>query len=215
MRVGGAAGNGWCNLPRPGAYPVVVASSGSGEPEALSEVVERAERGEGEAFGELYRRFSRRVFGLCFHLLGSREDAEDATSEVFLKVRGALGRYDSSVPFGAWAVSIATNHCLDRLRRRSREGRLFEPGPEEASTPAAGLSPLAELLADEERGRLAQALAALPDRYRIPLALRYHAEMSYGEISTRLGVTREQVGVALFRGKERLRRALTPGGQAP
>jgi len=193
----------------------MVASSGSAEPEALSEVLVRAERGESEAFGELYRRFSRRVFGLCFHLLGSREDAEDATSEVFLRVRESFGRYDPSFAFGAWATSIATNHCLDRLRRRSRESRLFEPEPEEAVAPGGGLSPLAELLADEQRATLARALAALPERYRIPLALRYHAEMSYGEIANRLGVTRGQVGVALFRGKERLRRALTSGSETP
>jgi RNA polymerase sigma-70 factor (ECF subfamily) len=187
----------------------MVASSGSGEPEALSEVLERAQSGEGEAFAELYRRFSRRVRSLCFHLLGSREDAEDATSEVFLKVRGAFQRYDKSSPFGPWALSIATNHCLDRLRRRRREGHLFEALLEESETPGAGLSPLAELLAEEQRGRLARALAALPDRYRIPLALRYQAEMSYDEIATRLGVTREQVGIALFRGKQILRRALS------
>ena len=195
----------------------MVASSGSAEPEALPKVLERAQRGEGEAFGELYRRFSRRVFGLSLHLLGSREDAEDATGEVFLKVRGALGRYDHSVPFGAWALTITANHCLDRLRRRRREGWLFEPGGEERGVaPAAGgLSPLAELLAEEQRAVLARALTALPERYRIPLVLRYHAEMSYAEIAERLGTTREQVGVALFRGKERLRRALAREGLAP
>jgi len=194
----------------------MVASSGSAEPEALPKVLERAQRGEGEAFGELYRRFSRRVFGLSLHLLGSREDAEDATGEVFLKVRGALGRYDHSVPFGAWASSITANHCLDRLRRRRREGWLFEAGGDEVAAPAGGgLSPLAELLAEEQRSVVARALAALPARYRIPLVLRYHAEMSYAEIAERLGTTREQVGVALFRGKERLRRALAGEGLAP
>ncbi len=191
----------------------MVASSGSAEPEALSEVLERAERGEGEAFGELYRRFSRRVFGLSLHLLGSREDAEDATSEVFLKVRGALSRYDSSVPFGAWAMSIATNHCLDRLRRRRRELRLFELEPGDAGPPAAGLSPIAEMMAEEQRSAVARALAALPERYRVPLVLRYHAEMSYAEIAERMGVTHGQVAIAIFRGKERLRRALT--GESP
>jgi RNA polymerase sigma-70 factor (ECF subfamily) len=189
----------------------MVASSGSAEPEALALVLARAERGESEAFGELYRRFSRRVFGLCFHLLGSREDAEDATSEVFLKVRASFGRYDRSFAFPAWVTSIATNHCLDRLRRRSRESRLFEPDSDRPVTTGRGLSPHTELLADEQRATLARALAALPERYRVPLALRYHAEMSYGEIASRLGVTREQVGIALFRGKERLRRALGEG----
>jgi RNA polymerase sigma-70 factor (ECF subfamily) len=189
----------------------MVASSGSAEPEALALVLARAERGESEAFGELYRRFSRRVFGLCFHLLGSREDAEDATSEVFLKVRASFGRYDRSFAFPAWVTSIATNHCLDRLRRRSRESRLFEPDSDRPVATGRGLSPLTELLADEQRATLARALAALPERYRVPLALRSHAEMSYGEIASRLGVTREQVGIALFRGKERLRRALGEG----
>jgi RNA polymerase sigma-70 factor (ECF subfamily) len=190
----------------------MVASSGSADFEALSEVITRAERGEGEAFGEIYRRFSRRIFSLSLHLLGSREDAEDATSEVFLKVRGALGRYDHSVPFGAWALSIAAHHCLDRLRRRRREGRLFEPEADDALPVSPAASPLAELMADEERSAVARALKALPERYRLPLVLRYHAEMSYLDIAERLGTTREQVGIALFRGKERLRRALSGEG---
>jgi RNA polymerase sigma-70 factor (ECF subfamily) len=190
----------------------MVASGGRAEANALSEAVERARRGEGEAFGELYRRFSRRVFGLSLHLLGSREDAEDATSEVFLKLRGALSRYDPSVPFGAWATSIATNHCLDRLRRRRRERRLFEHEPVDAAAPSP--SPLAELMGEEQRSTLARALRALPDQYRVPLVLRYHAEMSYSEIAGHLGTTRDRVGVALFRGKERLRRALAGEGPA-
>jgi RNA polymerase sigma-70 factor, ECF subfamily len=193
----------------------MVVSSGSGETEALPEVIGRAERGDGDAFAELYRRFSRRIQSLCFHLLGSREDAEDATSEVFLKMRGSLNRYDRSSPFPPWALSIATHHCLDRLRRRRRERRLFEADPAETSTAEASLSPLGELLVDEERGKLAQALAALPDRYRVPLVLRYQAEMSYDQIGTQIGMTPEQVGVALFRGKQRLRRALTPGSGKP
>jgi RNA polymerase sigma-70 factor (ECF subfamily) len=193
----------------------MVASSGSAETAGLSEVLERAERGEGEAFGEIYRRFSRRVFGLSLHLLGSREDAEDATNEVFLKVRGALSRYDRSVPFGAWAMTITANHCLDRLRRRRRESWLFDPAADAVAAPATGLSPLAELLAEEQRSALARAFAALPERYRIPLVLRYHAEMSYAEIAERLGTSREQVGVALFRGKERLRLALAGEGAPP
>jgi RNA polymerase sigma-70 factor (ECF subfamily) len=187
----------------------MVASSGSAEPDALAEVIARAQRGEGEAFGELYGRFSRRVFGLSLHLLGSREDAEDATSEVFLKMRGALGRYDHAVPFVPWAMAITANHCLDRLRRRRREGRIFEREAEEevAQEASPTPSPLSEVIDEEQRSAVARALRALPERYRVPLALRYYAEMSYAEIAERLGTTHDQVGVALFRAKERLRRA--------
>lgn len=192
-----------------------MAESGSAGEPALPEVLERARLGEGEAFAELYRRLSPRVFGLCLHLLGSREDGEDATSEVFLKVRAALDRYDGSAPFMAWVIGIATYHCLDRLRRRSREARLFDPEADEGSAPAVGLSPLAELLTEEERTALRRALAALPDRYRVPLALRYHAELSYADIATRLGLTREQVAINLFRAKQRLRRTLARAADTP
>src|SRR5512146_198597 len=103
-----------------------------------AEVIRRAREGDSEAFGELYRRFSRRVLGLCLHLLGKREDAEDATSEVFMKLRTALGRYDDALPFRPWINGVAAKHCLDRLRRRRREQRLFE---NERDEPAVAVEP--------------------------------------------------------------------------
>ena len=187
----------------------MVAGSVSGEDALLHDVLDRAQQGDGEAFGELYRRFSRRIFGLCLHLLGAREEAEDAAAEVFLRVRAALSRYDESVPLGAWLTRIATNHCVDRLRRRRRESRLFSADPEETlDARASEPSPLAEIMAEEERTALAAAVAALPDRYRVPLALRYYAEMTYDDIAERLGQTRQEVATSLFRAKQRLRRAL-------
>ncbi len=179
-----------------------------------AEVVRRARQGDGEAIGELYRRFSWRVLGLCLHLLGKREDAEDATSEVFMKLRTALGRYDESLPFRPWLTAVAARHCLDRLRRRRREMRLFETEAEEPA-PAAkpGESPLAGLLADEGRAALAAAIARLPERQRVPLVLRYHGELSYDEIAERLDWTRQRVAVSLFRAKQSLRRALRSGSE--
>jgi len=187
-----------------------VVVSASAEEAPLHDVLDRAQRGDGEAFAELYRRFSRRVFGLCFHVLGAREDAEDATGEVFLRARTALSRYDGSVPLGAWLTKVAVNHCVDRLRHRRREARLFSSDAEEAlDARAPEPSPLAEMMAEEERAALATAVATLPDRYRVPLVLRYSAEMSYDDIAERLGQTRQEVATSLFRAKQRLRRALT------
>jgi RNA polymerase sigma-70 factor (ECF subfamily) len=193
-----------------------------------AEVIRRAREGDSEAFGELYRRFSRRVLGLCLHLLGKREDAEDATSEVFMKLRAALGRYDDSLPFRPWLTGVAAKHCLDRLRRRRRELRLFEtereePPPNGRSTPGGkpaliaepGCSPLASLLAEEGRVALGAAIAALPSHQRVPLVLRYHGEMSYDEIAERLDWTRQRVAVSLFRAKQSLRRALRAGRTEP
>jgi RNA polymerase sigma-70 factor (ECF subfamily) len=185
---------------------------GPADDAVLAEVIARARGGDGEAFAEVYRGFSRRVLGLCLHLLGSREDAEDATSEVFMKMRAAIGRYDVALPFRPWVTGIATRHCLDRLRRRRRERRLFETEAETSVLAGEGApSPLAELLAGESRAALAVAIAALPERQRVPLVLRYHGELSYDEIAERLGWTRERVAVSLFRAKHSLRRLLAHG----
>jgi RNA polymerase sigma-70 factor (ECF subfamily) len=187
----------------------MVADNTAEDPVIPAEVIRRAREGDREAFGELYRRFSRRVLGLCLHLLGKREDAEDATSEVFMKLRTALGRYDDSLPFRPWLTGVAAKHCLDRLRRRRREQRLFETERDEpAAIVEPSSSPLAGLLAEEGCSALAAAIAALPERQRVPLVLRYQGELSYDEIAERLDWTRQRVAVTLFRAKQNLRRML-------
>src|SRR5438105_9031926 len=91
----------------------------------LEAVVRQARQGDAQALAEVHRRLSRRVLGLCWHLLASREDAEDACSEVFLRLPRAIAAYDGSIPFERWLSSVASHQCIDRLRRRAREQRLF------------------------------------------------------------------------------------------
>src|ERR1700759_4483884 len=74
--------------------------------------------GDSEAWGELYRRYAPAMFRFCRRALPTPEDAEDATTEIFMKVRQKLGTYDSSRPFTAWLYKVASNHCWDLLRRR-------------------------------------------------------------------------------------------------
>src|ERR1039457_6515681 len=86
----------------------------------LQSVIERAQGHDAEALGEIYRLYGRRVFGLCRYVLDSRESAEDATSEVFLKLQRAIESYDGSIPFSRWLLRVAGNQCIDALRRRKR-----------------------------------------------------------------------------------------------
>src|ERR1700758_3643441 len=89
----------------------------------LESVIERARGHNGEALGEIYRRYVRRVFGLCRYMLDSRESAEDATSEIFLKLQRSIDSYDRSIPFHRWLLRVAGNQCIDALRRRQRGQR--------------------------------------------------------------------------------------------
>ncbi|MBW2397320.1 MAG: sigma-70 family RNA polymerase sigma factor, partial [Deltaproteobacteria bacterium] len=112
-------------------------------------------------------------------------------------------------PFRKWLLGIASHHCIDRLRRRQVEGRLFSAEDLDPETHAGrGPSPLASALDEEARQRVSLAIDALDDRYRAPLVLRYFAELSYREIAEQLELRPEQVGVLLHRAKDRLRRQL-------
>ncbi|MGB7029490.1 MAG: sigma-70 family RNA polymerase sigma factor, partial [Candidatus Acidiferrum sp.] len=83
-----------------------------------TEAVARARAGDAEAWGELYRDFAPAIFRFCRRALPTREDAEDATMEIFMKLRDKLSQYDETRSFGAWLYRVAANHCWDILRRR-------------------------------------------------------------------------------------------------
>lgn len=161
------------------------------------------------AFGELYRAHYRQVRGLCRQFLGSAERADDAAQEAFLRAYRSFARYDPSQPFGGWIMSIARNHCLDLVRRRGTEVALFGNEAEEAAAVAApGADGLRAALTAERAAEVNAAVAKLPERYRVPLALAYYADADYDEIATTLRITRTHVGVLLCRAKQLLRQSL-------
>ncbi|MCE2541616.1 MAG: sigma-70 family RNA polymerase sigma factor [Acidobacteria bacterium] len=170
-----------------------------------------ASRAAGDAdFDALYRAQSRRVLQTCRYLLGSPDEAEDAAQEVFLRARQRFEQYDRERPFSSWILGVASHHCIDRLRRRGRETRLFGAADIEW-VPAAAREPgpLTALLARERGRQLREAVAALPDKYRVPLVLAYFHELAYAEIGAILGIEPGHVAVLVFRGRKQLRRMLT------
>ncbi len=180
----------------------------------LADVVERVRAGDGDAWGELYRLYAPAIFRFCRRALPTREDAEDATTDVFMKVKQKLGTYDSSRPFQAWLYKVASNHCWDMLRRRRIRQDLetgdLETLPLEHPDPSA----LEKMQFDHDSKQVRAGLAKMPDRARMVLVLRYYSDMSYDEIADTLGVRRAFVGVLLLRARHQLREILGEGGGA-
>jgi RNA polymerase sigma-70 factor (ECF subfamily) len=164
------------------------------------------------SFEEIYKTHYRRVFSLCRYLLNSFDGAEDATHEVFLRAQRKLATYDPSLPFSSWLMGIASNHCIDILRRRTTEKRLFDvDGNDKVEAPSGSPSALSEVLAAERGHDVRNALSRLPEKYRVPLVLAYYNEMSYDEIGAVLGLGRNHVATLIFRGKQQLRKKLKEG----
>jgi RNA polymerase sigma-70 factor (ECF subfamily) len=181
----------------------------------LESVIERAQGHDAEALAEIHHRFAQRVFGLCRYMLGSRESAEDATADVFLKLQRSIESYDGSIPFTRWLLRVAGNQCIDALRRRER-GRQVIVEVEDATiieAPSSELSPLGAVIRTEERGQVRDAIAKLPVKCRVPLVLRYYGELSYDEIAQQLGLQRNHVATLIFRAKQELRRRLAHGSK--
>ncbi len=184
------------------------------EGQDLESVIERAQGHDANALGEIYRLYARRVFGLCRYMLDSRESAEDATGEVFLKLQRSIKSYDGSTSFPRWLLRVAGNHCIDVLRRRKRGRQVIveaEEGIEIIDAASPEPSPLGAVLSAEERARVRDAIARLPENYRLPLVLRYYGELSYDEIAQQMSLQRNYVAALLFRAKQELRRKLGHG----
>jgi RNA polymerase sigma-70 factor, ECF subfamily len=177
----------------------------------LESVIDRARGHDAAALEEIYRRYARRVFGLCRYMLDSRESAEDATSEVFLKLQRSIESYDGSIPFPRWLLRVAGNQCIDALRRQRRGRQViveFEDGATVVDASSTQSSPLGAVMSKEERAQVRDAIARLPENYRLPLALRYYSELSYDEIAQQLDLQRNNVAALIFRAKQELRRKL-------
>ena len=128
---------------------------------------------------------------------------------MFLRARQRFEQYDRERPFSHWILAVASHHCLDRLRRRGRETRLFGTADVERAVSAREPDPLTALLVRERGRQVREAVAALPVKYRVPLVLAYFHELAYAEIGAILDIEPGHVAVLVFRGRKQLRRMLT------
>jgi RNA polymerase sigma-70 factor (ECF subfamily) len=181
--------------------------SAPGKTEPL-ELIVRARTGDTQAWGDLYREFAPAIFRFCRRAMPTKEDAEDATMEIFMKLRDKIEQYDQTRSFTAWLYKVAANHCWDMLRRRKlrqdKETEDVTEMPLECPEP----NQLEKLIEERTSEEVRKALDKLGVRARMALVMRYYSDMSYDEIADALGVRRAFVGVVLLRARHELRQAL-------
>ncbi len=146
---------------------------------SLAGEVERAREGDPTAWGEVYRQLAPAVFRLCRQVLSTREDAEDASAEIFLKVQVRLEQYDLARPFRPWHYRFAANHCWDELRKRRSRKEIDGSDLESWAVESAEPGPDEQVLARETHQQVRAALTHLDDRGRTR-ALRGRARVFRG-----------------------------------
>jgi RNA polymerase sigma factor (sigma-70 family) len=187
-----------------------------------SALAKRAAAGDGDAFAELYERHESRVFNLCYRILGSRDDAADATQDAFVGVLRRLPQMEGrDLAFGSYVLTSARNACYDLIERRKRT----QPSDEipEAATPMGGGvggggvgfdpgdpedDPERKVLLEARTDEIRVANLTLPERQREVLALRELEELSYDEIAELMDMNRNSVAQLISRARINLRDAL-------
>lgn len=173
--------------------------------------VTAALEGDQDAFAELVYTFQDSVYNLCYRMLGERTEAEDASQEAFLRAYLNLQRYDPARSFKTWLLSIASNHCIDRLRRRRMVWlSIEEPLPPNISLASDEPQPEEHALFNERSKVVQDLLAELNPDYRAAVVLRYWYDYSYTEIADILDTTESAIKSRLFRARQMLADRISP-----
>ncbi len=180
-------------------------------------LIEAVQRRDPDAFEQLVRLYDRGVLRVAMNILRSPEDARDAYQEAFLKVYRNIDGFRFQCSFHTWLYRIATNVCLDHIRRRNvrREYGVDERGERHASSPlqtAADVRPQGSpdrmLRQREISAQIRGAMDLLSDKERVVFELRHHEGMRLRAIGEALAISEEAAKNCLFRATRKLREAL-------
>ncbi len=179
-------------------------------------LVHRTLEGDLRAFTELVERYKDAIYNLGYRMLRQREDAEDIAQEVFLHVYRSLDRFDQTQRFSPWIYRIASNLCLDKLRKNrnptiSLDAPLAEDRELYRQIPDGARGPLELTEEAETKKEIQRAIDALPEKYRMIVIMRHTQDLAYEEIAESLELPLGTVKTRLFRAREILRRHLEKG----
>jgi len=182
-------------------------------------LVENAKSGNMQAFTELMYLYKDKIYHLAYRMLGNSQEAEDISQETFLRVYANLDRYDDQHKFSTWIYRIATNLCIDRIRKKKADFSLDESWNADegidwySKIPNYDKSPEEEAIVNEEQEIIHNAILNLPPKYRVIMTLKYVEELSVQEISEVVNLSVATVKTRLHRGREYLRKQLIVSGK--
>ncbi len=168
--------------------------------------LEQARQGDKDAFGHLVDAYKGPVFNLAYRMLYNAMEAEEAAQEVFIRAFTRLETYNPAHKFSTWILSIASNYCIDILRkRRALLLSLDEPlPPHPALMSDRAEGPEAQSVQNEQQAMVQELLASLPEDYREAVVLRYWYDMSYEEIAAVMDTSVSAIKSRLFRARRQL-----------
>jgi RNA polymerase sigma factor (sigma-70 family) len=179
------------------------------------ELVAAAQKGEQAAFETLLKKYRKSVYYMLLKMVKNADDAEDLTQEAFAKAFNSINKFDSKFAFSTWLFRIATNNCIDFIRKkRVQTVSIDQPMEGDDGSNMSfdvrddDLDPNATMLKKQRAQYLQMAIDRLPEKYRTLVELRYFKEYSYDEVAKELQIPLGTVKAQLFRARELLNQEL-------
>jgi RNA polymerase sigma-70 factor (ECF subfamily) len=173
-----------------------------------------AAKGDRSAFEQLVDLYKDKIYYLAYRMLGNRHEAEDIIQETFLRVYMNFDRFDQNQKFSTWIYRIATNLCIDRLRKRKASYSLDAEINEGDGLDGYDRliseedSPEKQLMISETQTQIRNAIDKLPEKYKSVVILRYLHDLSLQEISDVLDMPITTIKTRIHRGREFLRKKM-------
>lgn len=181
-------------------------------------LVEMARKGEERAFAVLLNRYRDSIYFMLLKMVNNASDAEDLTIEAFGKAFRNLDHYTPAFAFSTWLFKIATNNCIDFIRKKQGSPAILDQGQDEESEnytvnlPSDTPDPEESMINLQEITALREIVNQLKPNYKALIELRYFREYSYEEISDELKIPIGTVKAQLFRAKTLLHNIMVKTG---
>jgi RNA polymerase sigma-70 factor (ECF subfamily) len=172
------------------------------------DVIEACQRGDADAFRELFEAYKDRVYSIALRYSGNPAAAMDIAQDTFLKLLSRIGEYRAEASFDSWLYRLVVNSCIDDQRRGRRRTPFLDGLIDAVRAPAESV--LHHLMRVEKEQRVQDVVARLSPEHRIVIVLRYTEGLSYEEIGKILGCSPGTVASRLNRAHKILERRLSP-----
>lgn len=169
-------------------------------------VIKKAQAGDLKAFEELISMYKKLIYNLCLRMLNDRNEAEDASQDAFIKIYKGLRTYNGQSKFSNWALKIATNTCIDIIRKQK-----VKTVPIDDYDVSDGSSPEKHYVEYETLKSVEEAIKALPEKYRTVIVYYHFMNLSYQDIASILHVPMTIVKNRLYRARLMLKDKLYKG----
>ena len=178
------------------------------------QTIQNALRGDNRAYRKLMEKYHDPIYSFIFRMVHDREQVEDLTQEAFIKAFGSLKNFNEEFAFSTWLYKIATNNCIDYIRKRKLQMYSIDKPVESHDSeyvfelPDDSYEADRDVIADQRSVLLRNAIDKLPEKYRRVILLRHTEERSYEEIARMLKLPIGTVKAHIFRARELLYRQL-------